>query len=95
MKDRDAYVKEIKAKIDDWNKEIDKFTTKAAKAKKEAGHAAEEQIETLRKHTKSYQKKFADLQKASGKAWGEIRDGLEEAGDALKDAFKKAKKHFD
>lgn len=95
MKDRDAYVKEIKAKIDEWNKEIDKLAAQAAKAKKEAQKAAEGQLAALRKDTKGYQKKYAELQKASGKAWDDIRDGLEEAGDALKDAFKKAKKHFD
>jgi hypothetical protein len=66
-----------------------------AKARKEAQKTAEEQLASLRKETKGYQKKFAELQKASGKAWDDLRDGLEEAGDTLKDAFKKAKKHFD
>jgi predicted nuclease with TOPRIM domain len=95
MKDRDAYIKEIKTKIDEWNKEIDKLAAKAAKAKAEAKKTADEQLALLKKNSKNYQKKYDELQKASGKAWDEIRDGLEEAGDALKDAFKKAKKHFD
>jgi len=94
MKDRDAYVKEIKTKIDEWNKEIDKLAAKVAIAKEEARKAAEEQLATLRKDTRGYQKRYAELQKASGKAWDDLRNGLEEAGDALKDAFKKAKKHF-
>jgi len=95
MKDREAYVKEIKTRIDEWNKEIDKLAAKAKKAGKEAGHAADEQLAALRKNTQGYQKKFAELQKASGKAWDDVKEGLEEAGDALKDALKKAKKHFD
>lgn len=90
MKDRDAYVKEIKAKIDEWNKEIDKLAVQAAKAKK----TADEQLALLKKNSKNYQKKYDELRKASGKAWDDIRDGLEEAGEAVKDAFKKAKKHF-
>ena len=68
MVDKDAYVEKLKAKIDEWNADLDKLIAKA---------------------------KLNEVQKSSGGAWKELKVGIEQAGDSLKEAFKKAKTHFD
>jgi len=49
MVDRDAYVKKMQAKLDDWNAEIDQLSAKADAAQADAKLEYDKQIETLKK----------------------------------------------
>jgi hypothetical protein len=48
MSNRDAYVRKLKAKLDEWNAEIDKLQAKAELAEAEAKIEYEKQLADLR-----------------------------------------------
>lgn len=95
MADKDVYVEKIKAKIDEWNAELDKLVAKAKQAKAGAKEKSDEQIGRLRAKIEALQSKLAELQRSGGSAWVELKSGVEQASASLKEAFKKAKAHFD
>jgi SMC interacting uncharacterized protein involved in chromosome segregation len=49
MHDRDAYVQKMKAKLDEWNAELEKLSAKADVAEANAKLKYNEQIKMLRK----------------------------------------------
>ncbi|MBN1850010.1 MAG: hypothetical protein JW932_15665 [Deltaproteobacteria bacterium] len=89
MTDREEYIKKIKAKLDEWRVEFE-----VLRAKADARFKIDEQMEKLGEKMNAFQSKFSELQKTSGEAWHDIREGLDKAGDSLKEAFKKARSHF-
>lgn len=92
---RDAYVQQLKAKMDEWNAEIDKLQAKADQAEAEAKIEYHEQIEDLRAKRKEVEDKMAELQQASEGAWEDLKQGLENSWEILKGAFAKAKSRFE
>ena len=92
---RDAYVQRLKAKMDEWNAEIDKLKAKADQAEAEAKIEYHEQIEDLRAKRKHVEEKIAELQQAGEGAWEDLKQGLENSWEILKSAFAKAKSRFE
>jgi uncharacterized coiled-coil DUF342 family protein len=92
---REAYVQKLKAKIDEWNADIDKLSAKARQAK--AGKEAEyrEQIETLRARRSELEKKLTELQQAGESTWQDLKKGVETSWEALKEGYAAAKERFE
>ncbi|WP_045222685.1 hypothetical protein [Desulfonatronum thioautotrophicum] len=92
---REAYVKKLKAKIDEWNADIDKLSAKAKQVK--AGKEVEyrEQIETLRAKRADLEKKMAELQEASESTWENLKSGVETSWEALKEGYSAAKARYE
>ena len=90
MTERDDYIKKIKAKMDEWRVEFE-----ALRAKADERIKIDQHMEKLGEKMNAFQDRFNELQKTSGVAWHDIREGLDKAGESLKEAFKKAKSHFD
>ena len=92
---RDAYVQKLKAKMDEWNVEIDKLQAKADQAEAEAKIEYHEQIEDLRAKRKEVEAKIAEVQQAGEGAWEDLKQGLENSWEILKGAFAKVKSRFE
>ena len=92
---RDAYVQKLKAKMDEWNAEIDKLAAKADQADAEAKIEYHKQLEDLRAKRKDLEDKIAELQQAGDGAWEDLKQGLENSWDILKTSFSKAKSEFE
>jgi uncharacterized coiled-coil DUF342 family protein len=92
---RDAYVQQLKAKMDEWNAEIDKLQAKTDQAEAEAKIEYHEQIEGLRAKRKEVEDKMAELQQTGEGAWEDLKQGLENSWEILKSAFAKAKSRFE
>ncbi|MFO7459256.1 MAG: hypothetical protein R6X07_01420 [Desulfatiglandales bacterium] len=92
---RDAYVQKLKAKMAEWNAEIDKLHAKADLAKAEAKIEYHEQIEDLRAKRKEVEDKIAELQQAGEGAWEDLKQGLENSWEILKATYAKAKSRFE
>jgi hypothetical protein len=90
MTERDDYIQRIKAKMDEWRAEFETLRDKADERIKIDQH-----MKKLGEKINAFQDRFDELQKTSGGAWHDIREGLDKAGESLKEAFKKAKSHFD
>lgn len=92
---KDAYVQKLKAKIDEWNAEIDKLSAKANQSQADLKLRYLEQIEELREKRNEVEAKLDALQEASGSAWDEIKEGLEDSFHVWKNSFSKAKAAFE
>ncbi|MFZ7110071.1 MAG: coiled coil domain-containing protein [Desulfatiglandales bacterium] len=91
---RDAYVKKLKAKMDEWNAEIDKIEAQADQAEAEAKIEYYRQVEDLRAKRRDVEDKMAELQKAGDGAWEDLKAGIESAWDSLGNALKSAASRF-
>ena len=64
MTSRDAYVEKIKAQIDQWNAEINKFQAQARQAAADVKIEYEVQVADLKGRRDALRQRLADLQQA-------------------------------
>ncbi|MEX0958510.1 MAG: hypothetical protein WDZ63_04430 [Burkholderiales bacterium] len=94
MSDRDAYIEKVKAKIDQWNADIDKLQAKAKEVDADARIKYDEQIAELKKQRDEAEAKMKEARAASEEAWADLRAGFESAWDSVSNAFSTAMKRF-
>jgi hypothetical protein len=92
---RDAYVQKLKAKVNEWNAEIDKMAARADQAEAESKIEYHKQLEDLRAKRKNLEDKIAELQQAGEGAWEDLKQGLENSWEILKTSFTTAKSEFE
>lgn len=92
---RDAYIQKLKAKIDEWNADIDKLTAKAEQVEADAKIKYQRQLEELRANRQDLEDKIEDLQSAGESAWEELKQGVESSWHSWKESFSKAKIAFE
>jgi FtsZ-binding cell division protein ZapB len=76
--------------MDEWNAEIDKLEAKGNQAAGDAKLAYQKQIEELKAKRSKAEQKTSELRQASGDAWEDLKDGVEEAWNSLGEAVKSA-----
>jgi hypothetical protein len=94
MSDRDAYVQKLKAQIDIWNAELDKLQAEMNKASADARIRYEEHMVQLRRERDEAMAKMVEMQQASDDAWDDLREGVENAFDAMKSSLEQAWSRF-
>ena len=94
MSKRDIYVEKLKAQLDIWNAQIDKFETQAKQASASTKVAYEEQIKLLHHQRDLAKAKFAEIQAASDEAWGDLRQGMDTAWATFRESLEKAMSRF-
>ncbi|MFN3954384.1 MAG: hypothetical protein ACK4LQ_08010 [Pararhodobacter sp.] len=94
MDDKDQYVEKAKARLDQWNADIDKLQAQAAEARADARIAYERQIAELRKQRDEAEAKLKEVNAASGEAWRDMKAGFDKAWDNASSAFDKAMSRF-
>ncbi|MCF8068407.1 MAG: hypothetical protein K9L30_07470 [Desulfobacterales bacterium] len=87
---RDAYVKKMKAKLDEWNAEIAGLEAEAKQKQADIQERYNEQIEVLKTIRKSTEEELDNLRQAGESAWKELRAGFENAAGSLKYAIQSA-----
>ncbi|WP_035271615.1 sll1863 family stress response protein [Desulfonatronum thiodismutans] len=92
---RDAYVQRLKAKVDEWNADIDKLTAKADQAEADAKIKCQQKLEELRSKRQELEEKIVDLQSAGESTWEELRQGVESSWGVWKASFARAKTAFE
>ena len=99
METKDSYLKKMKAKFDDvnykWNIERNKLGAKAQHAKIEVKKKFEEKLKTLQERQEKMRQKLDQIDNASEDAWSDMKEGVDNAWQALNGAIKKARSHFD
>ena len=92
---RDAYVNKLKAKLDEWNADIDRLEARARYRQADMEQACQRQIDDLKVRRRKARETLEALRNASGEAWDELRIGLDTAADALGRAIRSARAKFD
>ncbi len=91
---KNAYAEKLQAKMDQWSAELDLLEAKARGAKADTKLTLQEHINVLRLKRDEAKAKLKEIRDASDEAWEDLKVGLEDAFDSLKEALGRAKSHF-
>ncbi len=91
MTSRDEYLDKFKAKLDEWNADIDKLEAKAREAQADAQAQYESQLKALRKMRDDALEQYNQVQNAAVDAWDAMAQGAEKAWQSWMDAFEDAR----
>ena len=94
MNKRDAYVAKLKAQLDEWNAEVKKWEAKAKGAQAEMRIEYEKQLEVFRGQRDQAIEQMRQVQSAAGEAWLDLVHGADDAWTKTREAFAKARSHF-
>lgn len=94
MSQRDEFIEEMKAKLDEWNAEIDKLAAQARQASDDARVKYHEDIEQLKKRQAETQERLEELRHASEEAWDTVRQGMDDSWELMRKAFRDASSRF-
>lgn len=91
MTTRDAYVEKAKAKLDEWNAEIDKLQAQSKQASADAEIKWRENMKTLQQQRDVAARKLEALKSSSEQAWEDLKSGFEAACRDMSDSVRHAK----
>ena len=91
---RDAYVKKMKAKLDEWNAEIAKLEAQAKQKEADAQVRYQDEIETLKDRRNAAKEKLDKIREGGSEAWNDLKGGFEQAVDSIGDALRSAQSRF-
>jgi uncharacterized coiled-coil DUF342 family protein len=94
MQTRKEYVEQLKNKLDEWNADIGAWEEKARSAKNDLTIEYEMRMDDLRKKRDAATDKLKELQASSEEAFKELKTGADAAWAAMREAFDKARTHF-
>ena len=94
MDNRDGYVENLKAQLDQWNSQVAAWEAATRGATAEVKLELEKQVGIMRSRADDLVFRMELLKGASADAWQEIARGADEARKTMQDAFEKARFHF-
>ncbi len=94
MTSRDEYLDKFKAKLDEWNADIDKIEAKARDAQADVQAQYESQLKALREMRDDALEQYNQMQNAAVDAWDSMVQGTEKAWQAWVGAFDDARAKF-
>lgn len=94
MSAKEAYIKKLRANLDEWRADIIKLKAQAERAESEAQLSYYKEIEELRTRQEEARDKLDELREASDDAWEDMKIGLDKAWDDINQAMKRAVSRF-
>ena len=95
LENREATIRKLKAKLDEWNIDIDKLAAKARQVKAEKEIEYHDQIESLRAKRGEVEQKIAELRKGGEAGWEDLSKNVERSWEALKEGYAAAKARYE
>jgi hypothetical protein len=89
------YEEAIALELVELDKQLAELKKKANAAEEEVRSEVLEAVGELDKEREAVQKKLEEIQAKAPDAWEDLKAGLDEALDTLKDSYEKAKSRFD
>ena len=90
MTDQSAYAQKLRAKLDEWQADIDKMKAQAEQAEADGKIEYDEQIRELRAKRDEMEDKLDALQEANESAWDDVRQGADRAWAEMSKAVQEA-----
>jgi len=94
VQQKEEFQKKMRAELDRMQTQIDHLTAKAHRAKKETQVELNHAIEELQGKKDAAGKKMKELESATGKAWGDVKSGLNATMEELEKSYKRARARF-
>jgi predicted RNase H-like nuclease (RuvC/YqgF family) len=85
---------EMRRKLDDYKQKIEQLRSETETLSAEAKAEVKRRLEELRTKQQAAEQKLSQLKSSSGKAWNDIKQGLDRAVDDLEQAYKNARSQF-
>lgn len=93
-KSRNEFIANMKGRLDDLDKGIEKLTQEGDKLEGESRKEYEARLHDLRKKRREAKRKLDETQAAGEERWQEVKDEAEHAWKSLGNSFKDLKSHF-
>lgn len=94
MQNRMEYQGKMEAQLSALGAEIDKFRTMVGTTTADTKQGYHDHIESLRAKQALIHAKLQELKTASDDAWGDLKEGLDQSWDQVRDVFDKAAARF-
>ena len=91
---KDKFQADMRMKLDNMKKDISKMKHDASKKSAAAKQDLREEITKLEKKESDMKQSLAKLEKSSGKAWDEMKEGMSKSWDDLSNSYESAKQKF-
>ena len=94
VQQKEEFQQKMRGELDRMQTEIDRLVFKANQAKKETRAELNKVIGEVQKKKDATAKKLQDLESASGKAWSDLKSGLNTSMEELEKSYARAKSRF-
>ncbi len=94
MGKREAYIQKMHAKIDEWNRDIDKLNAKTNQVEANARIEYQKQIEALKRKRNDIEEKLSKMSRSGEHAWEDLKSGIDLAWEAMSEAIQSATSRF-
>jgi uncharacterized coiled-coil DUF342 family protein len=94
MSTKDEYVAKMKAKLDEWNAQLDELAAKARQVEAQMRPKYEAQIAELTRKRDAAREKLNDLAGATEDTWQTLQQGAEQVWDDFKGTLQKCQEAF-
>lgn len=94
MKNKEAYIQKLHAKIDEWNADIDKLKAKADQVEADSKIEYQKQMQALKSKRDEIEKKVSEISRSGENAWEDLKAGVDLAWEAMSEAIKSATSRF-
>jgi uncharacterized coiled-coil DUF342 family protein len=94
MKNKEAYIQKLHAKIDEWNADIDKLKAKADQVEADSKIEYQKQMQALKSKRDEIEKKVSEISRSGENAWEDLKTGVDLAWEAMSEAIKSATSRF-
>lgn len=94
MKSRDEWVEKAKAKLDEWNEELDRLEARARVAKAEQKARYNRLVAELQEYRDKARKRIEEVEASGDSAWEELKKGAVSGWNALQKGFQAAMEEF-
>lgn len=91
---KEEYQKHIEAQLEEYDQKLDQLEAKAGTVKQEARALLDQQMQSLREKQRAAHTEWERLTTSSGKAWEDVKSGMDQAMDDLARAYHDAASHF-
>ena len=94
MDRRDIYVEKLKARLDEWNAELNKAEAKARGAEADVRLRYDEGLEHMRSKRDEARQHLHEIEEAGEESWERLRRGFEQAWEDIRTGFERARDRF-
>jgi len=91
---KEEYQKKLDAQLEKYQQKIDALQAQGRVMTQDAKDTLNEKLETLRDKKEALQQRADELESKSGKAWEDLKAGIDESMEDLNTALEKAASHF-
>lgn len=94
MTDKDLYIEKARARIAQWDAEIEQMKARAEEAEADSKIEYRRQVDAMRLERDKAVTRLKELGDASDRAWDDMKSGFEKAWDDIASAFDSARTRY-